>query len=71
MDFDLERDGAEVLGEMEQACRGYRPAAMREALATAGNYLLLARSNLPAGAHEPDIITRVAARVRTMKYAAA
>jgi hypothetical protein len=69
--IDLERDGAECLAEMEQACRAHRPAALREAVENAGNFLLLARMDLPTGAHEPDVVVRVASRLRTLQFAAA
>jgi hypothetical protein len=44
---------------------------VREALENGAAFLLVAREQLPVGAHEPGIITQVAARIRTLKYAAA
>jgi hypothetical protein len=44
---------------------------VREALEGAAAFLLIARGQLPVGAHEPGIITQVAARIKTLKYAVA
>ncbi len=69
--FDVERDGAEVMAKMERATRTHAPGALREALEHAAAFLFLAREQMPAGAHEPPIVVQVAARARTLKYAAA
>jgi len=69
--LDIEEHGRICLDQMEQALLYRRPGAVREALENAAAFLLIAREQLPAGTHEPGIVTQVAARIRTLKYAAA
>jgi hypothetical protein len=70
-DFSVERHGKACLAELDAVCRTRSLAATRVAVENACHFLLIARMDLSAGAHEPDVVVRVASRVRTMKFAAA
>ena len=69
MSENFTSEGEEVLAALGQAMRTRQPELLRAALRYAGNFLLVARNNLPPGGHDPLICTRISARIRTIHLA--
>jgi hypothetical protein len=62
-------DGEAILDGLETAIRSRCRDRLRSALSNAGHFLLLSRTALANGEHEPLIVTRIASKVRTINLA--